>query len=88
MEFKIEQKIVAVYFALGLLVALASSFIASLSPSNGLMISISISLAVYIIALVTLLRLVKYKKTKTLVQNSMLSYFLIWLVVWLLLYNL
>ena len=88
MELKIEQKIIAAYFLLGVVVAFTSTAAATLSPSNGLVISLLTTFVIYVAALAVLLKVVKYKKVKTLLKTSFMAYFLIWFVVWVLLGNL
>ena len=88
MELRIEQKIVLVYFALGAAVALVSDVFSSISPLSNPFAALLFPLVVYVVALYILIKNVKHKKMKSLVTNSLLSYFLIWLVIWVLLYNL
>lgn len=88
MEFKMDQKIVLIFFALGAVVALVSDFFTVLYPENGLIIAALFPFAVYAVALSTLLKTVRQMKTKSLIYNSFMSYFLIWAVIWILFYNL
>jgi hypothetical protein len=88
MEFKIDQKIVLIFFALGAVIALVSDFFSSLYPEGGLFVAVLFPFAVYAVALSALLKTVRQKKIKSLVYNSFMSYFLIWAVIWILFYNL
>lgn len=89
MGLKTEQKIVLIYSILGASVALTSSFFtSSLSPVNNLFIAFLFPVLIYLVALGILLKTVKHKRVKSLLYNSFMSYFLLWLVIWILLYNL
>ncbi|MEM5829799.1 MAG: hypothetical protein QW040_01445 [Candidatus Aenigmatarchaeota archaeon] len=80
---KIEQKIVGIYTILGLI----SGFIANhLHTTFGSIITLAISFAIYFISLPPFLIFVK--KKNVLLYNSSITFFLCWLTVWVLLYNL
>jgi hypothetical protein len=88
MEFKMDQKVVLIFFALGAAIALISDFFTSLYPENGLLVATLFPFVVYVVALSVLLKTVRQMKIKSLIYNSFMSYFLIWAVIWILFYNL
>ena len=81
MQMKIEQKINGVFALLGIAVGVVS---------NSLQASFAIALAVgvYIISFLVMKRFVRTKKNNWLVGNSAASFFLIWWVVFVIIYNL
>ena len=89
MEINIDQKIVMIFFTLGAAVALTSNFFSCpVSPVRSILLAFLFPAAVYLAALLILLKVVTQKKTKPLIYNSFMSFFLIWLVIWILLCNL
>lgn len=89
MEFKIDQKIVLIYFVLGACVSFASAlFISTLTPISNLLLSIAFPVVIYVVALYISSRTIDQKKMTSIVKTSFMSYFLIWVIIWILLYNL
>ena len=77
---KIEQKVNLLYAVMGILVGLASKIFQS-------WLEIAVALAVYAVSFVLVRKLVR-TKTKWIISNSAASFFLMWLVVWIILVNL
>jgi len=89
MELNTDQKIVLIFFVLGASVALTSNFFTStLSPVNNPFAALLFPVVIYAAGVSILLKTVNHKKKRSLIYNSFMSYFLIWLVIWILLYNL
>ena len=83
---KIDQIIVAVYVLLGIALGMVSNYF---NKSFGsLLLAFAAPIAVYLAAVFPLLKAVKQKKKKWLIQNSLLAFFLIWIVSWIVLHNL
>lgn len=82
---RVEQKIVMVYTILGLL----SGFLTNYSHGVGLWLEVAIvaPFSLYFISLPFLAAIVRKKKT-TVFYNSFLTFLLVWLTVWILLFNL
>lgn len=82
-EVKLDQKIVGVYSILGIICGFVSNYFTATSLSYSLMIP----LGIYAISTVPLLRLTKEQKTQTVVSGSILTFLLVWVMVWVFLYN-
>ncbi|MEM7822432.1 MAG: hypothetical protein QXI23_03035 [Candidatus Aenigmatarchaeota archaeon] len=82
---RVEQKIVMVYTLLGLVSSFITNYLYTLGLN--LMIVIALSLSIYFITLPLLLILTKNKKM-IIFYNSFVTFILVWLTFWILLYNL
>ena len=80
---KVEQKIVMIYTFLGFV----SGFLTNYTIGLGLTIAFSIPFIIYFISLPFLTYLVKKRKI-ILFYNSFVTFILVWLTIWILLYNL
>jgi len=81
-NIQLEQKVVAVYS----LLAVLSGYLSNLLSYNSLY-SFATPLIVYGITLAVSTKMVKKNKAKSLVSNSLITFVLVWLVVWTFLYN-
>jgi hypothetical protein len=81
---KVEQKIVIVYTILGLISGFLTNYL--FMAGLGLIVAVSTPFAVYFISLSLLTAFVK-KKT-LLFYNSFVTFLLVWLTIWILLYSL
>jgi O-antigen/teichoic acid export membrane protein len=81
---KVEQKIVMVYTILGILSGFLTNYLFS---EFGLIVAISTSFAIYFLSFLLLVIFVKKKKIM-LFYNSFMTFLLVWLTIWILLYNL
>ncbi|MEM5879437.1 MAG: hypothetical protein QXU74_03015 [Candidatus Aenigmatarchaeota archaeon] len=82
---KTEQKIVMIYTLLGLVSGFMTNYLHTLELN--LIIAIAISFSIYFVTLPLLLISTKKKKTM-LFYNSFVTFLLVWLTIWILLYNL
>jgi hypothetical protein len=82
---KIDQIIVSIYVLLGILLGLASNYFNK--NLGGLLLAFVVPLAIYLATLFPLLKLVKQKQKKWLIQNSLIAFFLIWIIVWIIAHN-
>jgi len=78
---KLEQKIAIIYSFIGIASGFLSNFL------NSLLYAVILPLAVYSISFIILVRLSK-RKILWLLSNSFITFLLVWLVVWIFLYNL
>lgn len=79
---KTDQTVTLVFSFLGLLLGFFSNLI------SHLMLAILIPLIVYIAVLYYFIKRSKVKKKRPIITNSIISYFLLWLIVWIFLFNL
>ena len=82
---KAEQKIVFAYTVLGILLGAVANYL--LKTNVDLILVIALPLVVYFVSLLPLMALVKEKKS-WLFYNSFITFILVWLTAWVLLYNL
>jgi len=82
---KVEQKIILAYTVLGILLGFATNYL--LKANVDLIIALALPFAVYFISFFPLNILAKQKKL-LLFYNSFISFVLVWLTVWVLIYNL
>jgi len=82
---KIDQVVVAIYVLLGAALGLVSNYFNKNLAS--LILAFIIPLAVYLITVFPLIKFVKQKKRKWLIQNSLMAFFLIWFIVWIIAHN-
>jgi hypothetical protein len=82
---RVEQIVSLVYTLLGLLSSFLTNHLYSIG--FGLVIAVVTSFAIYFASLPLLIAFVKDKK-KTILLNSFITFLLIWLTMWILIYNL
>jgi hypothetical protein len=81
---KLEQKIVLVYTIFAALLGIATNYL--LKNGFDLIISLGSPFVIYFVSLLLLTTLIKEKKSR-LFYNSFITFILVWLTVWVLLYN-
>jgi len=84
MEIRLEQKMAAAYLALGVACGVFSNYLAE----SMLLYALLLPLAVYAISVAVLAKLMRGQKKSQLISNSLLTFMLVWAVVWVFLYNL
>jgi len=82
---KVDQIIAAAYLILGAVFGIVSNYFDKVVGS--FILAMILPVAVYAFSLYPLFTLVKLKKKKWLVQNSIITFFLVWFVVWIVVYN-
>ncbi len=78
---KLEQILTLAYSGLGLISGFISNYLKSITLGLG------VPIAIYIISYIILMKLVSYKKKSWLTANSLITFILVWLVVWIFLFN-
>lgn len=81
---KIDQKIVLIYLILGIILGYFSYYF---SINSNLLIALIFPFVIFCIALFPLFKLVREKKKKWLIWNSFITFVLVWILVWLTLFN-
>lgn len=81
---KAEQVITLVYAALGIIFAYFSNY---LTKSFNVLLGIFIPFVFYGLSIGPLFRLGKLHKRRMLVTNSLITFFFVWLVVWIIIFN-
>ncbi|MBI2545095.1 MAG: hypothetical protein HYW22_00650 [Candidatus Aenigmarchaeota archaeon] len=76
-----DRKLTIIYFILGVLVALVSVYIDT-------MIEVGLALVLYGISYFVTRKFIEVKKTSVFLTTTAVTYFLVWLVAWILVYNL
>ncbi|MFH1622977.1 MAG: hypothetical protein ABIA12_00440 [Candidatus Aenigmatarchaeota archaeon] len=84
MEIKLEQKVVAAYSALGV----ASGVLSNYFEAGPLVYAVLLPLAAYAASAAVMFRLGRGQKRSQLLSNSLVTFLLVWAVVWIFLYNL
>lgn len=79
---KLDQTITLIYTVVGVLSGFISSYF------HNLLLAVVIPLIIYVISLVPLLNSVKQKKKFWLFYNSFITFALVWMMVWILIFNL
>ncbi|MDI6798908.1 MAG: hypothetical protein QMD12_02855 [Candidatus Aenigmarchaeota archaeon] len=77
---KVEQVVVLAFFSLGILSGSISNYFVKAQES--LMLALILPVIIYFIFLSLFKKLVKAKKFRWLIYNSLVTFVLIWLVVW------
>lgn len=75
------QILTLIYIGLGIAAGYVSNFF------DNRLLSVLISFLIYMVAYVILIKAVAYKKRSWLVTNSLITFILVWLVVWIFLFN-
>lgn len=78
---KIERIVIIVFSILGLVAGMSSYYL------TDLMFAIPLSAIIYLIPSLAMSKLFKGKKKKWFTQNSLITFILVWLVVWIFLYS-
>jgi hypothetical protein len=78
---KLEKNIVIIYTFLGLIAGILSNYI------NPFEFAILVSVVIYLIPTIFLIKRVKSKRIKWLISNSLVTFLLVWFVVWIFLNN-
>lgn len=81
---KLEQKIVAAYLLVGFVCGILSNYLASINLTYALLVP----LGIYFVTLVPLVKVIKERRFRMLISNSLVTFFLVWVMVWVFLYNL
>lgn len=81
---KAEQIITSVYVAFGIIFGFISNYV---TKNLNVYIAIVIPLIFYAVTVGPLFRLGKLHKRKMLVSNSIITFFCVWIVAWIILFN-
>ena len=82
---KAEQFITSVYVVFGIACAYLSNYLTK--NLQNIFLAISLPFIIYVISVGPLFKLGKLHKRKMLVSNSLITFFVVWLVVWIIFYN-
>lgn len=82
---KAEQVITAVYVVLGIAFSYMSNYLTKTFPN--VLLAVSIPFIFYGLSVGPLFKLGKLHKRKMLISNSLITFFCVWLVVWIVFYN-
>jgi len=77
----LSQILTLVYLGLGIVAGVVSNSIESR------LVAILVALLIYMVSYVVLVKVASYKKRGWLVTNSLITFILVWLVVWIFLFN-
>jgi len=77
---KIERIVILVFTTLGVIAGIISSYLDSVS-------AIIVSLAILFVPVTIITRFFSGKKNQWFIQNSIITFVLVWLTVWILLYT-
>ena len=75
------QILTLAYIGLGI----AAGYISNLFDSR--LMSVLVSILIYMVSYVILIKAIPYKKSGWLAANSLITFVLVWLVVWIFLFN-
>lgn len=78
---KLEQILALAYLVLGVASGFISNFLGNIT------LGLAVPLVIYAISFGILVKLISYKKKNWLVVNSLITFILVWLVVWIFLFN-
>lgn len=76
---KIERIVIASFSTLGILVGIVSSYLDAF-------IAVPLAIFVYIMSIIPSFKFFVGKKRRWFIQNSLITFILMWLMVWILLY--
>lgn len=82
---KAEQIITIVYVTLGIVFGLVSNYV--LRTFSSIILAILIPIIFYAVSVGPLFKLGKLQKRKMLVSNSIITFFIVWIVAWIILFN-
>jgi hypothetical protein len=80
---KIEQKLVTLYTVMGVLCGILSNYLMS-----NLMFALLLPVACYLGSIVMVIKMVKERKLRMIISNSLITFFAVWITMWVFLYNL
>lgn len=83
-DMRIEQKIVAVYSVVGGVCGFLSNHLTQINLTYALLVPIG----GYFVTLLPLIRIVKERRLRMLISNSLVTFLLVWMMTWVFLYNL
>jgi len=83
---KVDKVVIFIYVLLGFGLGFFSNFFLQILSS--LFLAFVVPILIYSATLFPLLKMVRQKKKKWLVSNSLITFLLVWLLVWITLYNL
>lgn len=78
---KMEQVVILIFSVLGLVIGIVSKIVTEL------FFSVSIATVGYLVVLFVTIKIFKARKKNWLIQNSLLSFVLVWILVWILYFN-
>ena len=81
---KMEQKLVLGYTAIGVALGFVSDWLFRVDLAMALLVPT----AIYFASLVPIMNLVKETKFRFLISNTLITFFLVWIMTWVFLYNL
>lgn len=76
-----DRKLTLIYFVLGIAAALASLYVNTL-------VGIAVAVASYAIFSIVIRKFIEVKKLSLFITTTAVTFFLVWLVAWILIYNL
>jgi uncharacterized PurR-regulated membrane protein YhhQ (DUF165 family) len=82
MIMKLEKKMTIIFSCLGILSGFVSNFFTDFT------FSISLPLLIYFVIQFFMTRIYKYKKIRNIIYTSFMSFVLVWLLTWIILFNL
>jgi len=82
---KVDQVVVIVYLFLGIALGIFSYYLNK--SLDSLPIAFLAPVAIYAVTILPLIKTVKQKKRNWLLKNSGITFFLIWIIVWIIAYN-
>jgi hypothetical protein len=82
---KAEQVITVVYVSLGIVFGFLSNYV--MRTLSSIILAILIPIIFYAVSVGPLFKLGKLHKKKTLVSNSIITFFIVWIVTWIILFN-
>ncbi|MFH0711149.1 MAG: hypothetical protein V1944_01070 [Candidatus Aenigmatarchaeota archaeon] len=83
---KIDQLIISIYVLIGFGLGFFSNYFLRIHSS--LILALGFPALIYAITLFPLLKVVRQKKKRWLLSNSFITFILVWILVWVTLYNL
>jgi Mn2+/Fe2+ NRAMP family transporter len=81
---KLEQKIVAIYTVAGLMFGVISHYL----TASSLLLALVLPVVSYFITVWPFVKLLKEKDTKKNILSGFMTFFLVWITVWIFFYNL
>ena len=78
---KIVQAITLAFTGMGIIAGFVSNYI------QGILLAALSALLIYTVSYLILVKIVGYKKRSWLLYNSLITFVLVWLVVWIFLFN-
>jgi len=82
---KAEQIITSVYVLLGIVFAFLSNYL--IKSFSNILLAISVPFVFYALSVGPLLKLGKFHKKNMLISNSLVTFFFVWIVAWIILFN-